>query len=91
MPSIRRVLDRYAGLDQDLQEFNSQWPYHSDLDFIANRSRTLVGEGIDSRSAEELVRLGFVDILEGRYGEELRLSAKGKRYLRDSTEAFSLI
>lgn len=91
MPSVHRVLVRYAGLDQDLQIFNSQWPYHSDLDLIATQDRTVVGKDVDPRTATALERLGYVNILEGRYGEELKLTSMGRRRLREGTEAFSLL
>jgi|APSaa5957512622_1039677.scaffolds.fasta_scaffold02508_2 hypothetical protein len=77
--------------DAPLRVFNSQHPYHKDLDLIASQRRTLIGTGrfdIDGRRAGALVKAGLVEITEGSFGEELELTRKGRMSLDNSEDAF---
>ena len=77
-----------------LRVFSQQHPYHNDLELIASQRRTIVGGGrfeIPGRRAGMLARAGVVQIFGGTFGEELELTTKGRRSLRESREAFDLI
>ncbi len=79
------------GPSEDVIRFGKDYPYHSDLELIQDRRRTLMGNGrfdIPGRRAGLLARMGLVDIVEGIYGKELHLTGKGERYLDRSQDAF---
>ena len=85
---------RIAGVQNELLVFNQQHPYHADLDLIDSRNRTLIGNGtfdIDARRAGLLARAGMVNIIEGMFGKELELTNKGRRSLRESSDAFAAL
>jgi hypothetical protein len=81
-----------ADLDDDLQVFQRQHPYHNDLDLIASQDRTYVGNGptqVPWTRAQALVRGQYVNVLEDRSGKILELTSKGEKSLRESQNAFS--
>lgn len=82
-----------ADLADDLKQFNQQHPYHNDLDLISSRRETKVGTGtfeISPRRALVLERAGLVEVMGNQYGEKLlRLTAKGRRSLDQSSDDFS--
>lgn len=78
-------------MSAELRIFNKQHPYHRDLDFIADRPRTTVGDGnfqINKYQAWLMMKNGLVTVQEGQFGREVKLTAKGRRSLEQSREAF---
>ena len=82
-----------AGLSQDLRAFNRQYPYHNDVELVAelleNRRHPVIGKAVNGHRAGLLVRAGLADIVGGPFGDELQLTSKGRRYLAESQEAFA--
>jgi len=67
------------------------FPHYSDLRFIADRRRTLIGTASDeipNGRAYGLLRAGLVDYIHGQFGVELHLTAKGERNLEHGEEMF---
>lgn len=84
-----------ADLNDDIDRFGKDYPYHNDLSHIEEREqegrRVRVGNSrfeIPGRRAGMLVRLGYAVILHGLLDiRTLSITAKGEKYLDRSQDA----
>ena len=99
LDGYRVAYSKNADLNDDIERFGKDYPYHSDLSFIEEKGDAgrpvRVGNSrfeIPGRRAGMLARLGYVDILHGLHDiRTLVITTKGERYLDRSQDAFDLL